>query len=494
MSDLKDFSQELDKSTPGWRDSYQNWRKGGTKGAKGEIGEDIVEPLLTPSNRGYSTGQMDRHHYNPDAFLCAMAKVMSFKDAGGQTHWEAVMNILNNCTGISMLGVSWAISRTGLLVGLVVMTCSALVNSYTLLLHQKTCKLVNCSSGGTELAEAMLGKAGQGFMVGLLTVFGFFCMVALIVGATDSFTGMLELFLSDDAMPSNRTAMIITSVLFLTPPTFIRSFKNIAVLSAVAFVACGTLAVMLVLSCASKLAHKGMPGIDDLKWFPDDYPSLMQGLPTMLLMFSIQACGAVVLATMADTSMRAMTKVTVHSYVMVYTLNCIVGGIVYLTFIEKTEKDAIKNLKLPPPMMPSHIMGAIAVVALFILVDLSYMLMIIPCKIALLDMIFGMKEERMEASAAQFYGTTVVLNMGALVFTLLVSDLSIILRINGAIFTNILAFIMPPMLFMMARARPAQDQTPVKYASLQNLPYMVICAAGCCMLVLGSIQIVSDML
>merc|ERR1739838_142541 len=138
----------------------------------------------------------------------------------------------------------------------------------------------------------------------------------------------------------------------------------------------------------------------------------------MLLMFSIQACGAVVLATMADTSMRAMTKVTVHSYVMVYTLNCIVGGIVYLTFIEKTEKDAIKNLKLPPPMMPSHIMGAIAVVALFILVDLSYMLMIIPCKIALLDMIFG---------------TTVVLNMGALVFTLLVSDLSIILRINGAI-------------------------------------------------------------
>jgi len=251
---------------------------------------------------------------------------------------------------------------------------------------------------------------------------------------------------------------------------------------------------MLILSCACRLAHKGMPGIDDLKWFPDDYPSLMQGLPTMLLMFSIQACGAVVLATMKDTSMRAMTKVTVHSYVIVFILNCTIGCIVYLTFVEKTEKDSIKNLKLPPPMMPSNIMGAIAVVTLFILVDLSYMLMVIPCKIALLDMIFGMKEEKMEASAAQFYGTTVVLNIAALIFTLLVSDLSIILRINGAIFTNILAFIMPPILYMMARAKPAQDQTPLKYASPQNLPYIVICAIGTCMLVLGSIQIVKDML
>lgn len=37
MADLQDFSGFLDEVSPGWRQDYQNWRKGGAAGAKGEL-------------------------------------------------------------------------------------------------------------------------------------------------------------------------------------------------------------------------------------------------------------------------------------------------------------------------------------------------------------------------------------------------------------------------------------------------------------------------
>lgn len=40
MADLKDFSSELDKTNPGWREDYQKWRQGEAKGAKGKFADE----------------------------------------------------------------------------------------------------------------------------------------------------------------------------------------------------------------------------------------------------------------------------------------------------------------------------------------------------------------------------------------------------------------------------------------------------------------------
>lgn len=191
------------------------------------------------------------------------------------------------------------------------------------------------------------------------------------------------------------------------------------------------------------------------------------------------------LATMKNTEIGNMTKVTVQSYIMVFTLDILVGAGVYLTFLSATQSDIIKN-------MPNGFVGVSAMVAQLVLLALSYMLMIIPCKIALLELIFHKNEEKMEASSTQFYGITIAVNVLALLNGMAVSDLSLLFGINGAVFTNLLAFILPSIMYMKARAISQGGGEVVKVASSQNVGFFLLLIAGLFSFAVCSLQVVQD--
>jgi amino acid permease len=506
MADLRSFSGELDADQPGWREKYQAWRMGGTKGAKGEHGDQSPNAALLGNLKDHATtgdlaGILEGH----DSFMfLKMARMMFGED--GQTNSEAIINLLNNCLGVGILGVAYSLKHTGLLAGLIVMVCSAFLNALTLLMHQRACEKLGISSGGTELAERVLGTSGKAFYVVLLTFFGFFCMVAMVSGTTDGMTGLLKLLLGKDAISSTfhcsgsspcASIMISCWIVLLVPATYIRSMKNIATLSAVAFAGCLVLVTAMICTCAVKFSKDGFPKATSIHWFPPSEPSsfanLMTGLPLLLLIFSIQACGAVVLATMKDTSFANKTKVTAQSYGIVFSIDALVGSFMYLAYTDDTQKDAIKNMSLPPPFDFSGILGICALLSQLILLSLSYMLMIIPCKIALLQMLFGKSEEKQESSRAEFIGVTTVLNICALLTGLAVSDLSILFGINGAVFTVMLAFVMPTILYVKAMADPQLGKEAVKVTSPKNIPCFALCAVGVVLLVLCTQQVMKDM-
>merc|ERR1719326_1826570 len=81
--------------------------------------------------------------------------------------------------------------------------------------------------------------------------------------------------------------------------------------------------------------------------------------------------------------------------------------------------------------------------------------MIIPCKVSLIDLFFHKNEARQESTMAQFYGTTMVLNVLALLTALVVSDLSLVLGINGAVCTNFVAFMLPAAFWLKVQSKPA---------------------------------------
>merc|ERR1719277_2108178 len=66
----------------------------------------------------------------------------------------------------------------------------------------------------------------------------------------------------------------------------------------------------------------------------------------------------------------------------------------------------------------------------------------------MIDLLFGKNEALNEASAVEFYGFNMVLNIAALLFALAVSDLALILSINGALVTNLVAFILPAAFYL----------------------------------------------
>eukprot|EP00931_Biecheleriopsis_adriatica_P087901 TRINITY_DN62303_c0_g1_i1.p1 TRINITY_DN62303_c0_g1~~TRINITY_DN62303_c0_g1_i1.p1 ORF type:complete len:504 (-),score=81.58 TRINITY_DN62303_c0_g1_i1:42-1553(-) len=486
MTDLRDFSGELDAVMPGWCDEYQQWRRGGARGARGEHGN--FKQHAGPSiHRRHSDSQMLSAPFSSTLRLTKQFSFKQSEDIGSrQTNWEASVNLLNNCLGVGILGMAYAISQTGILVGLGLTVCSVCLNGYTLLLHQKACKLIGCSAGGTELAEQMFGQVGRSTMVLLVVFFGFFCMVAMVSALTNSFTGILSLFLPASAIPSSRGCMVLSWATLLLPPTYIRSLKDVAPLSFVAFISCLVLVTMVIATCIVRLIERGLPAFHDIKFAPASYADFMQGLPTLLFMFSMQSCGAVVLATMKDTTSRNMTRVAVQSYCIVFSLDSLVGVLVYLCFLTETQADTTMNMTLPPPLTLPAVLGVVAVVAQVILLALSYMVMIIPCKLALIEMVFQKNEEFQEASWSQFYATTTAVNCAALATAMAVSNLTVLFVINGAVFTNLLAFVLPPMMFMKARASPLQRGRPVPMTSPTNFGYVLLLAVGIGLLCLCS--------
>merc|ERR1711972_1199025 len=126
---------------------------------------------------------------------------------------------------------------------------------------------------------------------------------------------------------------------------------------------------------------------------------------------------------MQDDSPANISKVTTQSFGIALLMDYLMGFSCYFVFLDDTQGDVLNN-------MPAD--STLAIIARFALVDLvvlSYMIMAIPCKVAMIDLLFGKNEAVNEATAAEFHAFNVCLNVAALLVALAVSDLAMILDI-----------------------------------------------------------------
>ena len=119
------------------------------------------------------------------------------------------------------------------------------------------------------------------------------------------------------------------------------------------------------------------------------------------------------------------------------------------------------------------------------------MIMMIPCKLSMIDLIFGKNEARLEASAAEFYGITLALNVLALLVACSVSDLSVVLSLNGAVCTNLVAFVLPMLLYLKVRQDGASG---VSVLDPSSVPSLCLLAFGVVSLCIGTYQVVGSLM
>lgn len=402
------------------------------------------------------------------------------KDNALQTNEEAIVNLLNNCLGSGMLTMGFAIAKAGIIPALCMMALSAFLNRFTLLLNLRTCKLAGCDPASSELGEKAFGSAGRVVLILLYTVFGFLCCVSYVDAAADSVGGFASLILGEEA-PEFATHFGVWAIL-LFPTTLIRSLKAVAMLSFVAFVGGVVMLVAVTAYSIEDLLAAGFPALTDLSWSWPSFASFTTAFPILLLIFSIQAGGGVVLATMRDTSEANVRAVSRNAYLLVLAMDAAIGLVAYVAFLDDVQGNVLLNFSAGNP---------IAMVARFALLDLvvlSYMIMMIPCKLALIDLFFGKNEARMEATTLEFYSVTFGLNILAIIVALGVSDLSLINGLNGALCTNLVAFVLPPCAFLKIRSTEEGGGVPV--FSAENLPYLAIIAFGLFSLTSSSYTIV----
>jgi amino acid permease len=405
-------------------------------------------------------------------------------EAATCTNGEAMTNLLNNCLGSGMLGMGFCIANTGLIGGLLVMLLSAFLNQRTMMMNLKSCKYAGCKPASTEVGSKAYGKAGQLTLVFMVVFMGFFCMVSYVDATADAVSGLIESFAGKQWVPAQTTLAIVCWAAMLVPPTLLRSMSLVAMLSFFAF--CGGVLIVISLSvvCIQILAS-GEAAVGEVRLWPESLAGFMSAFPIIMLIFSVQAGGDVVLETMKDRRPENQRKVLNATFTLVFCLLYMIGALCYFTWKDGTKGDVLQN-------MPSgSVAGIIVRMASLDLVVLSYMIMIIPCKVALLDLLFGKNEALQESTPAQFYGTTLVLNVLALLMALVVSDLSMVLGFDGAVCTNFVAFMLPSAIFLKVQSAPVdpQNQPVYKMFSLHNTVDIGVFLLGFASLILSSYQL-----
>jgi len=400
-----------------------------------------------------------------------------------QTNGEACVNLLNYCLGSGMLSIGFAMAKAGLLGGLILLVCSTLLNRFTLLLNVRTCKLAKCDPATCAMAELAFGLPGRLLMTTTYAMVGFLAMVSYIDAAADAMEGLLALAVGEAAVPSHTTVLIGCWLFLHVPPTLVRSLKDVAKISFVAFSGGVVLLGAVAFACGARILDHP-PSLAELKLFPNSSADLLTALPILMLCLSVQAGGGVVLATMENDSVSNVTKVSSMSFLLVFVMDLTIGVLSYLCFLGETQGDVMKSF---PATDPAAIVGRVALLDLMVL---SYTVYVIPCKVSLIDSLFGKNEALQESSWAQFYGTTMALNLAALAVSLVVSDVSLVTGLNGAVFINFVAFIMPPLFSMRLRAKlPDRTGETVPLLSWSNVPLVAILLYGVASLLLATSQL-----
>mmetsp|Transcript_58202 Transcript_58202/g.165490 ORF Transcript_58202/g.165490 Transcript_58202/m.165490 type:complete len:432 (+) Transcript_58202:133-1428(+) len=398
------------------------------------------------------------------------------EDDGLQTNGEAVTNMLNNCLGSGMLAVSLAISRSGLVVGLLLIVASALMNRFTLLLILECCSVAAVDVSYNTVARLALGPPGRLLVMLAFMGMGFGCLVSYVDASVDAVGGLLTL----SGVEFSKPALFAIAALLNVPPTFLRSLKSVATLSAVAFVGALVVVACVFIQCGGGLLRDGLPAAEAIRWYPEDYGTLLAQLPTFALIFSIQAGGSIVVATLKDSSPANTAKVTANAYLLAFFCNCSVGVMAYLRFLDNTQGDVLSSF---PAQSPVTIVAKFAILDLVVL---SYMFMMIPCRVALLELLFGKNEARGEASWAQFLGTTVVVNILALTVAFCVPNVALVIGVNGAVSANLVAWVMPALIYVRVRSRPrVSGMEPRPMLSARNVPYFCLATFGLFSMVSG---------
>merc|ERR1712032_34367 len=287
------------------------------------------------------------------------------------------------------------------------------------------------------------------------------------VDATADAIGDLMAIAGHPVPPAYHTLLQVSMVVVLYPATYIRSLKNVVPISIASFIGALVVVGCVVGQCVQGILRDGIT-FTPAMW-PANAGIFLKTLPTAVTVFSIQAGGSITMSALADGSEQNKSKVSLIAYIIVLVINMAVGLPSYLRFGDATAGNVLSSLP------PTSTLTIIAKVACLLLVVPSYMFMMIPCRVALIELLFKCNEAKQEATWTQFLAVTTCVNIAAVFVATLVSDLSLVIGLVGAIAANSVAFILPCTFFVKARSAPkVKDFTAVPVKSLSNVPYLIL--------------------
>lgn len=402
----------------------------------------------------------------------------SKSESHGQTNVQAIMNLLNNGLGSGVLCVPMLVRNAGIAGAVIMLVCSAILNRLGLMLVLKCMDLAAVDASYNGVGRVAFGNKGRLMVVFIFICMSFGCMVSYVDATASAVGGLMEYGGLISNVPDNMLFLQLGTIFIAWPTTYIRTLTNIVPISVASFIGALIVVACVVAQCIAGLAETGIDW-GALRLFPDSTGIFLMCLPTAVVVFSIQAGGSITMSALEDPSDENKAKVSKIAYIIFVLVNLSIGLPSYMHFKDATTGNIIDAL-------PDCPLTLIAKICILDLVVPSYMFMMIPCRVALIELLFRKNEAKQEATWGQFLAVTTGVNIAAVFVATLVADLSLVIGLVGAVAANHVAFVLPCACYLALRSRPIpKDEVAVPFKSASSIPYCGLIVFAYCSMVLG---------
>jgi len=108
----------------------------------------------------------------------------------------------------------------------------------------------------------------------------------------------------------------------------------------------------------------------------------------------------------------------------------------------------------------------------------GYVMLNVPTRVMLIQLVFKKNESVKEASYMQFVSTNIVISIFALLMGIAISDLSLVLGFCGAVATPMIAFILPALFTIFVRAKSEDPEVEAPVLSGKQMDMYIIFVIG----------------
>ncbi|XP_071961616.1 putative sodium-coupled neutral amino acid transporter 11 [Antedon mediterranea] len=382
----------------------------------------------------------------------------------------ASFNTANSILGSGIIGIPYAMMKSGLPLGIILLILVAGITDYSLVLLIKSGHLsgTNTYQG---LVEVAFGRVGYYFLTIVQFLYPFIAMISYNVIIGDTITAVFIRVFDEQHVLANRYFVISLVTVFITLP--ISLYQNVAKLVKIS-IASLVLVLFIMLVVIVRYGTLNLPETPNPWVFGKiTFP---ESIGIMAFAFICHHNSFLLYTSLEDPTVDKWSKVT-HVAVFISFIPCAIFGIFgYATFTGNTQGDILENYCYSDDLAnAARLVFAVTIMC-------TFPLECFVCREVLENFCVhqGWIDEPQPYTRHLIF--TLVVTGLVLAFSMSTACLGIVLSLNGIVCAVPLVFILPTLSYIKLESGPL--------CSLQKIPALLIAVFGCFVFISGVVMII----
>lgn len=297
---------------------------------------------------------------------------------GSQTRKSTIVvagfNLTASIMGGGVLSIPFAFSKTGIILGSILMFVAAIATERSMYLLCLCSRLTGAKTFG-EVGEAAFGKNMEYFIACLLSVFLWFAIIGYMVLAKDIWTSLVHIIGSTEVPPNED--LVLGAIMILIVPFMVqKSLYALRFNCYVGFASVSTLCLALVRHAMS------VPVWADVLWWPATFEDVLVAFPIISLSF-LGIFNVLPIQNALIRPSRFRTVLVIDSAILaVLGISSVFGLAGYLYAGDKTKGNILKNCDTAGDF--NLLLGQIGCGTMVVL---AIPMLMLPCRSSLLGVI-----------------------------------------------------------------------------------------------------------